>query len=146
MCILDNATCCMACYVAHFTKCWEWRVQLIPLSLFALNTTCTSFFNFVAIRFGLSARPGMVKSINQNTNIEKGAVVILLICTYMIKNTLRNIAYKYPPIYLLFPSLARSYDMEHITQGGNSAQVLAVLNLLNFCSLTTNNYRRNCEL
>jgi hypothetical protein len=72
----------------------------------------------------------MVKSINQNTNIEKGAVVILLICTYTIKNTLRNIAYKYPPIYLLFPSVARSYDMEHITQGGNSAQVLAVLNLI----------------
>jgi hypothetical protein len=100
----------------------------------------------VAIRFDLSAIPGMVKSINQNTNIEKGAVVMLLICTYMIKNTLRNIAYKYPPIYLLFPSLAMSHDMEHITQGGNSAQVLAVLNLLNFCSLTTNNYRRNCEL
>jgi hypothetical protein len=36
--------------------------------------------------------------------------------------------------------------MEHITQGGNGAQVLTVLNLLNYCSLTTNNYRRNWEL
>ena len=43
------------------------------LSLFTLNTTRTSLFNFVAIQFGLS-RPGMIKSANQNTNIEKGAV------------------------------------------------------------------------
>jgi hypothetical protein len=48
---------------------------------------------------------GMIKSANQNTNIEKGAVVILLICTYVIKNSLKNIAYKYPPIYLLFSIL-----------------------------------------
>ena len=74
------------------------------LSLFTLNTTRTSLFNFVAIQFGLS-RPGMIKSANQNTNIEKGAVVILLICTYVIKNSLKNIAYKYPPIYLLFSIL-----------------------------------------
>jgi hypothetical protein len=47
----------------------------------------------------------MIKSTNQNTNIEKGAVVILLICTYVIKNSLKNIAYKYPPIYLLFSIL-----------------------------------------
>ena len=108
------------------------------LSLLTLNTTRTSLFNFVAIQFGLS-RPGMIKSTNQNTNIEKGAVVILLICTYVIKNSLKNIAYKYPPIYLLFSILnllleclvkARSDNMEHITQGGNGAQVLAVLNLL----------------
>ena len=42
------------------------------LSLFTLNTTRTSLFNFVAIQFGLS-RPDMIKSINQNTNIEKRA-------------------------------------------------------------------------
>jgi hypothetical protein len=92
----------------------------------------------------------MIKSTNQKTNIEKGAVVILLICTYVIKNTLKNIAYKYQPIYLLFSILnlltVRSDDMEHITQGDNGAQVLAVLNLLNYCSFTTNNYRRNWEL
>jgi hypothetical protein len=79
----------------------------------------------------------MIKSTNQNTNIEKGTVVILLICTYVTKNTLKNIAYKYPPIYLLFSIL---------NEGDNGVQVLAVLNLLNYCSLTTNNYRRNWEL
>jgi hypothetical protein len=60
----------------------------------------------VAIQFGLS-RPGMIKSTNQNTNIEKGLgssgdITNMYICD---KNSLKNIAYKCPPIYLLFSIL-----------------------------------------